>query len=110
MEEEINKKDSKYRKVIETLQDMERGEIITPTKLFKEAHINPNNTGRDLLDFFESLKKISFEIIRDKNEKVIRILKTDEDLEFKKEIRDMNIRLLKIEGLLEELNSKKSIK
>jgi len=100
---ETKKKDEKYNKVIEILQDMETGEIIKPTALFKPAGINPNDTGRDLLDLYSSLAKIGFTIRRDKKkgDKVTEIEKTEDPMETKEEIRNLRKEIIDIKNSLD---------
>lgn len=97
-----DKKENKYKKIIETISNMNSGETITPTKLFKGANINPNDTGRDLLDFYESLKEVGFTILR-KNNKVTNILKTDENPDLKKEVRNLGKNIIDIKNSIDEL-------
>jgi len=104
-EEDLKEKASKYRKIVETIANMEIGETISPTALFKPAKINPNNTGRDLLDFYQTLKKIGFDIRRDKNNKIKHILKTDEDLDIKKELRDQRREIIGMRDSLDEIKT-----
>lgn len=101
----ISKKESKYKKVVETISNMDIGETISPTRLFKEANINPNDTGRDLLDLYSSLKEIGFVILRDRNEKIKAILRTNENLDIKKELRDQRREMIGLKDSVDELKS-----
>jgi len=93
----------KYNGICETIENLNRGEIISPTKLFKGVNMNPNDTGRDLLDFYETLKEIGFVILRDKDGKITGILRTDERLDIKKELRDQRKEIIGMGDTLDEL-------
>ena len=101
----VSKKENKYKKVISTITNMNLGETISPTRLFKEANINPNDTGRDLLDLHDSLKEIGFVILRDKNEKIKAILRTNENLDIKRELRDQRREIIGMRDSPDELKT-----
>ena len=103
-------KENKSIRIAVAISKMEVGEVITPTKLSKEiANLHPD-TLRDSLDLYDSLRQIGFIIVRDENEKIKFIQRTDESLENKKIIRDVKNDLNDIKITLEELISKNKIK
>ena len=103
--EDIEKKPSKISKISTIIANMDLGEIISPTKLFREVNMNPNDTGRDLLDLYDSLKEIGFVTLRDKNRKVKGILRTDESLDVRRDIKEIKIQILKLEGFMDKIST-----
>lgn len=101
---EIDTKQNKVIRISTALANMNQGEIITPTRLFRSIGIHPN-TGKDLLDLYESLTEIGFEILRDKNDEIKGVLKTDESLNVRKDIREIKKDSLEIKNMVDELKS-----
>ena len=105
VKKEISSKTLKIRKISTIIADMSIGEIITPTRLFKAVNMNPNDTGRDLLDLYDSLKEIGFVVLRDKNEKITGVLRTDEGLNMRKDIIEIKQQILELKGFMDELKT-----
>jgi hypothetical protein len=103
--DKIDKREEKYRRVASAIANMEVGQIISPTKLFKNIQIHPD-TGRDLMDMWDSLRQIGFETIRDENGVLVRIIRVNENLDLKKEISEMRKDILDIKIKLEEVKEK----
>lgn len=106
METKEKKKDTqqeKIKRIASELYNMEIGETISPTPFFKRINIHPN-TGRDYLDVYEAFKEIGFKLIRDKKTGNVRqIIRTEENLDIKKEIRDLKKEILDIKTALDEI-------
>jgi len=97
---DIDKKSLKISRISTAIANMDIGESISPTRLFRSiGGIHPN-TGRDLLDLWDSLKEIGFATLRDKNGKVREILRTDESLDMRKDIIEIKKGILELKGLL----------
>lgn len=103
----IDKKENKYRRIATRISLMDEGETISPSNLFRSIekmgignNIHPN-TGRDLLDLHDSLNKVGFKVLRDKDDKIKLIVKTsnkkieEEDIKYLKEKIDKIYDLLK---------------
>ncbi len=100
----IDKKEDKATRIATAIANMDNGETIKPTALFRSIQIHPN-TGRDILDYYDSLKEIGFKTIRDKNRKIIEIIKHDESLNQMKEIREIRKEQLNLRNDVEEVKS-----
>ena len=98
----IDKREDKYRRVASAIANMEVGQIISPTKLFKSIQIHPD-TGKDLIDMWDSLKQIGFETIRDENGTLIKIMRVNENLDLKKEISEVRKDILDMKVKLDEI-------
>lgn len=102
---EIDTKENKNRRITTAIANMDVGDSIPPTRFFENIQIHPD-TGRDLLDLFDSLKEIGFKTIRDKSGKIRAILRTDEELNVRRDIREIKRELIEVKGMLDELNSR----
>jgi len=103
---DIDRKSEKISRVSTAIANMELGEAISPTRLFRSiGGIHPN-TGRDLLDLYDSLKTIGFVTLRDKNGKVREILRTDEGLDARKDIIEIKKQILELKEIMDEINTK----
>lgn|SRR3990167_4578942 len=107
------KKEEKSRKIATFLANMEVGEAVSPTHLFKSNGIHPD-TGRDILDHYETLKDVGFKIVRDKQDVIKLIIKTNEDLslnttiaELKKDIVDIKKELGDLKIILSEIKKRR---
>lgn len=96
--EQIDKKDNKLLRITEAISKMKAGETISPTKLAKSIGIH-HDTFCDTIDWFSSMKEIGFQEFRDDEGKIKFILRTNETLDLKKEIRD-------IKNMINDLNVK----
>jgi len=110
VKKQIDKKEDKARRVATAIANLNIGETITPTKLFREKCKNPitgkgmhPDTGRDILDYYSALKEISFEIVRGKDQKVRLIIKTDTTLDLRKQIRDIKNSLISLQNDFDEI-------
>jgi len=97
----VDTKENKNIRIAKAISDMKIGEGISPTNLFKNINIHPN-TGRDLLDLFDTLKEIGFMIIR-KDGKIKTILRTDESIDIRREIRQLKADMNDVKTLSETL-------
>ncbi len=105
---EKDKRENKFMRIVKSLEVMQNGEGIKPTNLAKKVvGIHPD-TLRDLLDLYDSLKEVGFEIIRDEEGKIMLIRKVDENLEIKKAIRDIKNNINDIKLKLEEIDNGKN--
>ena len=105
----MKKKDSKENKdkrIILALENLKPNEIISPTNLAKKIVGIHVDTLKNTLDLFDSLKEISFEIIR-KNGKIKFLKKTDNNLTLIREVRTIRKDLIDIKNTLDELHGKK---
>jgi len=84
----IDKKENKLLRITEFIEKMKIGETISPTKLAKGVGIH-HDTFCDIVDWLDSMKQIGFEAFRDEEGKIKFILRTDNSLDMKKEIRDI---------------------
>ena len=105
-DKQIDKREDKYRRISSLIANMEVGEMKTPTDLFRTVNIHPD-TGRDLMDLYDSLKSIGFEKISDKNWKLKSIKRINENLDIKIEIREMRKAIFDIKTAIEKLELKK---
>jgi hypothetical protein len=104
-EKKVDKKEDKVKRVSTAIANLELGESISPTRLFREiADIHPD-LGRDILDLHDSLKEIGFKTLRDKNGKVREIIRTDESLNIRNDIRDIKKEILGLKSIIDELNT-----
>jgi hypothetical protein len=103
-ERKVDKKEEKHRRISSAIANMDIGQIISPTKLFKSIQIHPD-TGRDLMDLYDSLKMVGFKTIRDENGILIRIMRIDESIDMKKEIAEIRKDIIDIKVKLEEVRS-----
>ena len=103
MKKETDTKDSKNRRIMTAISSMELGETKSPTSIANISQIHPD-TFRDILDLYESLNEVGFEILRDTKGKAKAILRTDENLNVKNDIRairqDLNLLSGKIDTLI----------
>lgn len=106
MKEFIDTKEAKIRRIATAIANMEVGDSISPTNLFKSIKIHPN-TGRDLLDLHDLLSEIGFKTIRDKNGKIKEILRTDEELSVRRDIREIKKEILDIKEFLDKPKKRK---
>ena len=95
-------REEKNKRISTAINSMEMGESISPTNLFKSIGIHPE-TGKYILDLYDSLKAIGFKTIRDKNKAIKLILRTDEELILKNDIRDIKRDILNILQTLDKL-------
>ncbi len=107
--EEIDKKGDKIRRLAIAIYDMNLGESISPTNLANIVKIHPD-TLRDILDTYDNLKTVGFETVRDKTGKIKTIVRTDNDLNVRTELREIKKELIQINENLDFMNTKKSIK
>lgn len=101
---DIDKKSNKISRISTAIANMSLGETISPTRLFRSIGVHPD-TGRDLLDMFDSLKEIGFVTLRDKNGKVREVLRTDESLDTRKDIIEIKKQILELKGFMDELKT-----
>lgn len=83
-----DRKKDKIIRICNALSKMELGETTNVTTLALSIKIHPD-TLRDSLDLFDSLKEIGFSTIRDKQGEIELIIRTDEKLEFRNEIKEI---------------------
>ena len=98
----IDKKENKIRRIATALVNKELRETIKPTRLAMEIGIH-YNTLIDILDLFDGLKEIGFKTIRDKNGKVMEIIRTDENLNTVRELREIRKEQLDQRNILDEI-------
>ena len=100
----IDKKEAKTIRIATAIADMNLGESINPTNLAHKIEIHPD-TLRDVIDLHDSLKEVGFSTLRDKNGKVREILRTDESLNIRNEIRDLRRDVINIKEGLDEIKT-----
>jgi len=96
-------RDKKNRRIIEALDNLPIGEPITPTNFFRSIEIHPN-TGRDMLDLYEGLKEIPFQLLRNKEQEIKAIIRLEEGENSQKSIRK---ELTEIKKQIEDLKDVK---
>lgn len=105
IKEEIKEKFSKYRKLAESVRNMKKGDCKSPTNLSKG--IVHKNTAEELLNFEETMSQIGHHIQRDNEGKIKFIVRTDDNLEIRSDIREIKRTILRgeknVEGLKEDL-------
>jgi len=102
---EIDSGEDKHRRIAIEIESLHYNEIVTPTNLARKIKIHVNKL-KDELNKFESLKNIGFAILRDKNRNIRGILRTDESLNFRKDVRAMQKDILEIKNALDEIKTK----
>ena len=107
--QKIEKREDRHGKIASAIANMEIGEQISPTALARSCSIHPNSL-RDLLDLNDLLKSIGFETLRDRDKKLKAIIRTNENFDTKKEIREMNKKVLDIYTSLDQIKLKLGIK
>ena len=107
--EKILKREEKSKRIADAIANLKLGDIISPTKLALSIGIH-KNTFCDLMDLFDSLKTIGFETFRDPTGKLKNIHRINENLDTKKEIREMRKDFLDIKTAIDEINIKLSEK
>lgn len=107
--QKIEKREERNRKIISTIANMEVGETITPTAFSKNISIHPD-TFRDLLDFWDSIKGIGIETLRDKEGKIKLIIRNNENLDEKMELREIQKRLIDFKTDLDKIKLKIGVK
>jgi hypothetical protein len=101
----IDKKEEKYRRMISLLANMNIGQTITVSKISRLSKIHPW-TGQQLLEYYDSLKEIGIEIVRDDKEKILFIKRTNESLDTKKELGEIKKKIIDLDTKIAEINSK----
>lgn len=101
---DVDTKEDKGRRIVTALANMDIGESVSPTNFFSNIQIHPD-TGRWLLDVANSLKGIGYKTVGDKTGKIRAIIRTDEELNVRSEIREIKKELIDIKGMLDQLNS-----
>jgi len=105
VKKQIDKRENKSRRIATAIANLKIGETITPTKLFRDiVGIHPD-TGKDLLDLHDSLREINFEIFRDEKEEIKVIVRRDEGLDIRKNLREINGKLINLEKDLDEIKT-----
>lgn len=102
VDKSIDKREDKYRRISSFIANMEIGDVITPTAISKSVGIHPD-TFRDLIDLGDSLKTIGYQTIRDKNGKIKNIMKINENLDIKDQLKEIRKDILDIKQKLEEI-------
>lgn len=101
---ETEKKEEKVSKVLTVISSMENLECMSPSTLARKAGIHPSTfNGKN--DEYELAKGISWQNIRNKEGKVKAVLKTDLDLNLRKDISDIKIEILEIKKTLDEIKT-----
>ena len=101
----VKKKSDKANKVLEAINHLELGQVIRPTAL---AHKIPNfhhDTLIDMLDLHDSLKEVGFKTLRDKNNRIREIIRTDESLDLRKDVRDIKKEILELKNMIDEIKT-----
>lgn len=105
VKKQIDKRENKSRRIATAIANLKVGETITPTKLFRDiVGIHPD-TGKDLLDLHDSLKEINFEIFRDDKEEIKVIVRRDEGLDIRKNLREISRKLADLEEDMDEIKT-----
>lgn len=110
----VKDKENKNMRIASEIELLQVGDKITPTALAKKTtriinkkdnSIHPD-TLRDFIDVYDSLKLVGFQSIRDKNGFLRLIVKTEPELDLKREIREVKKEILDIKNILDELNKR----
>lgn len=103
------KREEKHRRIASFIASMQVGETVNPTNLSKEIGIHAD-TLRNLLDVHDAFKELNFETIRDTSGKIKQIIRINESLDVKKEMRAVKKEVQDIKTLLDEIILKVSNK
>lgn len=109
VKDKILKREEKYKRIAVAIANLGIGDIITPTKLALSSQIHPD-TFRDLMDLYDSLKGIGFETSRDPSGKLKNIHRINDNLDIKKEIRELRKEFIDIKTVIDEIKIKLSEK
>lgn len=101
--EELKSNEERDRRIIKELELLKPREVISPTALAKKVMGVHVHKLRDVLDFTDSVRKIPFEILRDKNKKIRGIIKLEEDFDIKKDINVIKKDILDIKNILDKI-------
>jgi len=98
---------TKYAKLAQAIEKMEIGDSKTVTNLSKG--IVHKNTAAELLNFSETMGGVGYSITRDKNKNIKLIVRTDDNLEIREDLREIKRTILRLEQGSEEnkINKKK---
>lgn len=102
----VDKREEKTKRIAIAISKMRPGESISYSTLARNINLHPD-TFKDKLDEFDSLREVSFEIVRDKDKKLRSILKTEDVFYWKKNIIGIKKSLADIEEQLNEIQGKK---
>jgi hypothetical protein len=101
-----DKAENRFLRIASTIANMNIGEKLSPTKISKTSRVHPSQF-REVIDFYDVLKDIGFETIRAKKgdeENFLKlIIRTDSNLDIKKEIRELRKEMLDVKTSLDEL-------
>lgn len=105
--EKILKREEKYKRIASTIAGLEVGDVILPTPLALKSNIH-KDTLCDLLDLYDSLQQIGFVVFRDSEGEIKTIHRVNENLDVKKEIRELRKEFIDIKTAIERIEIKLS--
>ena len=97
-------REEKYRRISTVIANMPLGDVIRPSSLARSIHLHPD-TLKDTLDFYDTLKEIGFKTLRDKKGEIREIIRTDDGLDLRTDVRDIKKDMLIIKDMLDKLNT-----
>lgn len=103
----VDKKEDKVSRILTAIENMQIGETTNPTNLARGIGIHPD-TLRAKIDEYDLARSIQWRNVRDKSGKVRQIIREDEDLNLRKEMRDLKKEVLDVKNMLDEINAKLS--
>lgn len=97
---EKDTKEDKINRILTALSIMKIGDSITPTNLAKTLAMH-KDTLTEKLEEYEPVKNINWRLSRDSKQKIRMITKTDEDIDLRKSLRNIEKDLILIKNKLE---------
>lgn len=78
--EKIDKREEKHRRIASAIANLKVGAVVTPTDLSHQASTHPD-TLRDFLDSYDTLRTLNFKVLRDNDNIIKAVIKTEEKSE-----------------------------
>ncbi len=109
----IKSKDNKNSRILTAIASLEEGDTISLTPLARRIKVEKNgktssihmNKLEDLLDLFDSLREAGIELIRDKNRRIKKLIKTNASLSVRTDIRDIKKQQITLSGEFDKLKT-----
>ncbi len=99
--EEKDRAQDKISRIFTAISMLDIGESISPTELSKKINIHHDSLIAKLEEY-EPVKNISWKLSRDKEGKIRMITKTDEDMDIRKELREIKKEIINLKVLLKK--------
>jgi len=105
----VDKKQMKIGRLAETISDMAEGESISPTALALKAGMK-QPTLKDMIDEHDFLGSIGFKIFRDDKKEIKLIVKCQDEINLKTDIKTLRQDMIQIKSDLEKIKLGLNIK